>query len=74
MYTSKHYTCEQIDQRLLQGYYDDAVEAGYNGTIEQFQEDLLAALGISANGLDAGDVNILPGTGLEASKLQAALV
>ena len=73
MYTSKHYTCEQIDERLLQGYYDDAVEAGYNGTLEQFQVDLLAALGISANGLDAGDVNIPPGTGLESSKLQAAL-
>ena len=73
MYTSKHYTCEQIDQRLVQGYYDDCVAAGYTGTLEQFQEELLTALGISANGLDAGDVNILPGTGLEASKLQAAL-
>jgi hypothetical protein len=73
MYTSKHYTCEQIDQRLVQGYYDDCVAAGYTGTLEQFQEELLTALGISANGLDAGEVNILPGTGLEASKLQAAL-
>ena len=36
MYTSKYYTCEQIDQRLLQGYYDDAVAAGYNGTKDEF--------------------------------------
>lgn len=36
MYTSKHYTCEEIDQRLLQGYYDDAVKAGFNGTIGEF--------------------------------------
>ena len=36
MYTSKHYTCEEIDQRLLQGYYDDAVKAGFSGTIEEF--------------------------------------
>ena len=36
MYTSKYYTCEQIDQRLLQGYYDDAVAAGYKGTKDEF--------------------------------------
>ena len=26
MYVSKYYTCEEIDQRLLQGYYDDSLE------------------------------------------------
>ena len=40
MYTSKYYTCEQIDQRLLQGYYDDAVAAGYNGTKDEFVSGL----------------------------------
>lgn len=36
MYISKHYTCEEIDQRLLQGYYDDAVANGYTGTLKEF--------------------------------------
>lgn len=36
MYVSKHYTCEEIDQRLLQGYYDDFVKAGFGGTINEF--------------------------------------
>lgn len=35
-YSSKHFTAEQIDQRLLQGTYDDAVEAGYPGTKEEY--------------------------------------
>lgn len=36
MYISKYYTCEEIDQRLLQGYYDDFVKAGFGGTINEF--------------------------------------
>ena len=36
MYVSKYYTCEEIDQRLLQGYYDDFVKAGFGGTINEF--------------------------------------
>lgn len=36
MYVSKYYTCEGIDQRLLQGYYDDFVRAGFGGTINEF--------------------------------------
>lgn len=36
MYLSKYYTCEEIDQRLLQGYYDDFVKAGFGGTIQEF--------------------------------------
>lgn len=36
MYVSKYYTCEEIDQRLLQGYYDDFVRAGFGGTINEF--------------------------------------
>ena len=44
MYTSKYYTCEQIDQRLLQGYYDDAVAAGYKGTKDEFVSGLNRAV------------------------------
>ena len=36
MYVSKYYTCEEIDQRLLQGYYEDFVRAGFAGTINEF--------------------------------------
>ena len=36
MYVSKYYSCEQIDQRLLQGYYDDAVAKGFTGNIDEF--------------------------------------
>lgn len=42
MYTSKYYTCEQIDQRLLQGYYDDAVANGFTGTIADFWVSVLS--------------------------------
>lgn len=37
MYQSKYYTCEEIDERLLKGYYDDVVSKGYTDTLEQFQ-------------------------------------
>lgn len=40
-YNSKYFTNEQIDQRLLQGYYDDAVTAGYTGTKTEFLEALI---------------------------------
>lgn len=36
MYTSKHYTCQEIDQRLFQGYYDDAVTNGFQGSLQEF--------------------------------------
>lgn len=36
MYVSKYYTCEEIDERLLKGYYDDFVNAGFVGTQEEF--------------------------------------
>lgn len=42
MYVSKYYTGEQIDQRLLQNYYDDFVEAGYVGTKKEFFEFVLS--------------------------------
>lgn len=39
-YNSKYYVGEEIDQRLLQNYYDDAVEAGYRGSKEAFLKSL----------------------------------
>ena len=49
MYNSKYYTCEQIDQRLLEGYYDDAVAAGYTGSKAQYLAGLLKAINYAAN-------------------------
>ena len=49
MYNSKYYTCEQIDQRLLDGYYDDAVAAGYTGSKAQYLAGLLKAINYAAN-------------------------
>ena len=49
MYNSKYYTCEQIDQRLLEGYYDDAVSAGYTGSKSQYLAELLKAINYAAN-------------------------
>lgn len=40
MYQSKYYTCEEIDDRLIKGYYDDAVSNGYSRTFEQFKLEL----------------------------------
>lgn len=42
MYVSKYYTCEEIDQRLLQGYYDDLVTAGFAGTLNEFWSFILS--------------------------------
>ena len=49
MYESKYYTCEEIDERLLKGYYDDAVSKGYSGTFEQFKIELASIKDIAAN-------------------------
>lgn len=49
MYQSKYYTCEEIDERLLKGYYDDAVSKGYSDTFEQFKTELASIKGIAAN-------------------------
>lgn len=40
MYQSKYYTCEEIDERLLKGYYDDAVSKGYAGSLDQMKASL----------------------------------
>lgn len=36
MYTSKYYTVEEIDERLKQGYLNDATEQGFIGTMKEF--------------------------------------
>ena len=57
-YVSKYYEAAQIDQRLLQGYYDDAVQAGYRGTKAQFLENLAKLISIEGNYVvDLGLVN-----------------
>lgn len=43
-YNSRYYTCEEIDERLLQGWYNDAVAAGYNNTREVFDKELALVL------------------------------
>ena len=43
-YISKYFTAEEIDQRLLQGYYDDAVKAGYTGTKQQLLTSIIKSL------------------------------
>lgn len=55
MYVSRYYTCEQIDQRLLQGYYDDACEHGFTGTIDEFWTKVLSA---STSGSGGSNTNI----------------
>lgn len=36
MYISKYYTVEEIDERLKQGYLNDATEQGFVGTMKEF--------------------------------------
>lgn len=75
MYNSKYYTCEQIDQRLLQGYFDDIVAAGYTGTKAQYLAGLLKAINYSANPtISAENVVYNPATsGLSSKNVKAAL-
>lgn len=58
MYESKYYTCEEIDQRLLQNYYDDLVASGYTGTKKEYQKLILSI---------ADKVNIEIGKGLSTN-------
>ena len=75
MYNSKYYTCEQIDQRLLDGYYDDAVAAGYTGSKAQYLAGLLKAINYSANPtLTADKVVYNPAiSGLTPKNVQGAI-
>lgn len=58
MYKSKYYTCEEIDERLLKGYYDDAVSKGYSDTFEQFKIELASIKDIAVN---KNNIQILDG-------------
>lgn len=60
MYRSKYYTCEEIDERLLKGYYDDVVSKGYTGTLEQFQLEL-AYIGTIEPGAQVNHTIVLDG-------------
>ena len=75
MYNSKYYTCEQIDQRLLEGYYDDAVAAGYTGSKAQYLAGLLKAINYSANpSITADKVVYNPAiSGLTSKNVQEAI-
>lgn len=75
MYNSKYYTCEQIDQRLLEGYYDDAVAAGYTGSKAQYLAGLLKAINYSANPtISADKVVYNPAiSGLKSLNIQGAV-
>lgn len=75
MYNSKYYTCEQIDQRLLQGYYDDAVAAGYTGSKAQYLAGLLKAINYSANPTITADKVVYNPTisGLTSKNVQGAV-
>lgn len=57
-YTSKYYTAEEMDERLLKGTYEDAVKAGFPGSKEEFDSQMATMVSSS------------PVTGLnEASRL-----
>ena len=75
MYNSKYYTCEQIDQRLLEGYYDDAVAAGYTGSKDQYLAGLLKAINYSANPNITADKVVYNTaiSGLTAKNVQSAI-
>ena len=75
MYNSKYYTCEQIDQRLLEGYYDDAVAAGYTGSKAQYLAGLLKAINYSANPTITADKVVYNSaiSGLTSKNVQCAV-
>ena len=75
MYNSKYYTCEQIDQRLLEGYYDDAVAAGYTGSKAQYLAGLLKAINYAANPTLTADKVVYSQaiSGLTHKNVQAAI-
>lgn len=74
MYNSKYYTCEQIDQRLLEGYYDDAVAAGYTGSKSQYLAGLLKAINYSANPTITADKVVYNSASDSYKNVQEALV
>lgn len=74
MYVSKHFTCEEIDQRLLQGYYDDFVTAGFVGTLQEFLQFVLSIQNrVTHEELDEADTNIYDKITEEVQKLNEAI-
>lgn len=54
MYNSRYFTCEQIDQRLLDGFYNDfVISTSYSGTKEQFMNALFSLMN---NALTSGNI------------------
>ena len=61
MYNSRYFTCEQIDERLLDGFYKDFVTfTSYSGTKEQFMNAIFSLIN---NSLNSGSIagNLSPG-------------
>ena len=54
-YTSK-YSGAEIDQRLLQNYYDDLVAAGYSGTKAEYLSAILSLLQFDKANISARNV------------------
>lgn len=51
-YISKYFSCEEMDQRMLQGWYDDVKKKGYTGTKEEFDQKLASLLDGSVGNLE----------------------
>ena len=75
MYNSKYYTCEKIDQRQLEGYYDKSVSAGYTGSKAQYLAGLLKAINYSANPTITADKVVYNSaiSGLTSKNVQGAV-
>ena len=78
MFNSQYYTCEQIDERLLQGYLDDYNEINNtNLTKAQFLSKLYNILN-SWNGIDnhpiKNSANVVKSGGIYNSLLNCANV
>ncbi len=61
-YTSK-YSGAEIDQRLLQNYYDDLVAAGYTGTKDEYLSAIRSLLQFDKANIAAGNVKYVDDSG-----------
>ena len=61
-YTSK-YSGAEIDQRLLQNYYDDLVAAGYTGTKDEYLSAIRSLLQFDKANISAGNVKYVDDSG-----------
>lgn len=61
-YTSK-YSGAEIDQRLLQNYYDDLVAAGYTGTKDEYLSAIRSLLQFDKANIAAGNVKYVDDMG-----------